>query len=386
MIGVFELYHSVVAARPDYSFDMYTALEHQAELWSMEELEWSKQQMRAVGVLGGLGAVDLNSDFKTAREAAFPMNLVSMGFQFDCMDAIASRKSDETAIKKAIGSTKEHLNNVIHGAVASSVLSKTLKLRDPQSTSDALRSISHGNGRSVVVDLRQQNYEGDPWSFDAGTIHEADSSETWVRVLDALREAGCSHAQLCTRLPAFPNQLISLSSLTKLDLHYSSKMVELPQSLGDLQSLTSLNLIGCRSLQELPQSCCCLKHLQYLHLCYCVSLVTLPSGLGQLTSLCELDMSKCWKLEYLPQSFSKLSRLANLSLNDCQALETLPVGFADLESLCTLNLQRCTKLTTTFPSISLVRVDDDKKKVQAVLQPVRARDSSSVNTCRCLCQ
>jgi hypothetical protein len=161
------------------------------------------------------------------------------------------------------------------------------------------------------------------------------------------------------------NRLMSLTSLTKLNMSYndldsvppeiqnlkflkvlnlnSNNLSSLPPELGNLTALRTLNLQG-NNLEVLPNSLGNLTALRTLNL-QGNNLEVLPNSLGNLTALRTLNLQEN-NLEVLPNSLGKLTDLKELNLRRNQLIG-LPDEIGNLRFLRTLNLQE--NLLRTLP-------------------------------------
>lgn len=116
--SVYELYVSLTAltdSNPDFTFDMYTAVDHEWESWDGSE----REQRNAVGILDGLAAVDTDAEDKIFREQHFPLALLhEHGLRAECQNGQASMHADKVRILDAIGDSAAMLDATIHGRVA----------------------------------------------------------------------------------------------------------------------------------------------------------------------------------------------------------------------------------------------------------------------------
>ena len=77
--SVYELYSSLLSAKKQYTYDLYTVLEAEDEGTTV-----------AVGITHGLAAVDSVGKAKGERESTFPVELLDKGIAFKCEDGVAS--------------------------------------------------------------------------------------------------------------------------------------------------------------------------------------------------------------------------------------------------------------------------------------------------------
>ena len=77
--SVYELYSSLLSAKKQYTYDLYTVFEAEDGATTV-----------AVGITHGLAAVDAGGEAKGERESAFPVELLDKGIAFKCKDGEAS--------------------------------------------------------------------------------------------------------------------------------------------------------------------------------------------------------------------------------------------------------------------------------------------------------
>ena len=117
--SVYELYISLVNSNPDYTYDMYTAMEHEWVKYDGSE----REQRSAVGILDGLAAVDNDAEDKGLREQHFPLALLhEHGLKVECRNGNASVDADRLRILDTIGASADKLDATIHGRVAAAGL------------------------------------------------------------------------------------------------------------------------------------------------------------------------------------------------------------------------------------------------------------------------
>ena len=116
--AVYELFQSLTRMSSEYTYDIYTALEHTNK---------SGKQL-AVGITHGFAAVDYgDAQYKTMRESHFPIHLIERGITFRCQNGNASVESDKHKITAEIGADATLLNDTVHGVVAVAALERVLK-------------------------------------------------------------------------------------------------------------------------------------------------------------------------------------------------------------------------------------------------------------------
>ena len=125
LLAVYELFLSVVKPRKDYTYDLYTALEHTDGYGDYDEKKF------AVGITQGVVWIDRGSSYnKSGREQHFPLELVDCGVVFACQDGAATEEADKVKIIAEIADQTGTLNETIHGVVASGALARVLKEND----------------------------------------------------------------------------------------------------------------------------------------------------------------------------------------------------------------------------------------------------------------
>jgi len=252
---VYELFQSLTRMNSDYTYDIYTALEHKNK--------WG-EQLLAVGITHGMAAVDKYAVYKSNREQYFPIHLIQRGVTFCCENGNASVESDKHKIMAEIGADVTLLNDTVHGVVAAAALERVLK-ENSDSRHEFLEAVKRSPPRELKVDLRDS----------AG-----DTQENVTAVIEALAANGASKCEV-----------LSL---------YSAVATEVPNCLGELTALKELLLDGCISLVSLPESMGQMTALETLRLDKCSSLVSLPESMGQMTALKTLRIQGCSSLVEVP--------------------------------------------------------------------------------------
>lgn len=105
-----------------------------------------------MGILPGLGAVDMDGKHKYKRERRFPMSALDRGITFSFDEATASYKEDEERIRTEIGSEAGVLQSTVRGVVAGAALQLVLK-KGKKNRDQYLRAVREGNVRRLRVDL-----------------------------------------------------------------------------------------------------------------------------------------------------------------------------------------------------------------------------------------
>ncbi|KAK3416610.1 hypothetical protein EUGRSUZ_H02359 [Eucalyptus grandis] len=168
-------------------------------------------------------------------------------------------------------------------------------------------------GRYIV---KEENFE------DAG-------ERRWVRI-----DENTLDMQSCNKLP---ETVGNLKYLTKFEIPFHHRIIQLPPSVGKLESLIQLDLRA-SGIFVLPDSIGRLKNLKHLLLSQCNDLHGLPDSIGELESLVELDL-KFSRICVLPNSIGRLNNLKHLLLSECKNLHELPVSIGELDSLVELDLK-----------------------------------------------
>merc|ERR1740117_1351564 len=222
---VYELFQSLTRMSSEYTYDIYTALEHTA---------LRGKQLLAVGITHGLAAVDGGYAFnKTVREQHFPIDLIQRGVTFSCENGNASVESDKDKIMAEIGADVTLLNDTVHGVVAAAALERVLK-ENSDSRHEFLEAVKRSPPRELRVDLRDS----------AG-----DTQQNVTAVIEALSANGASKCEVLRLLSKvateIPNCLGELTALRSLDLTGCSSLVSLPESMGQMTALKVLKLYSC---------------------------------------------------------------------------------------------------------------------------------------------
>jgi len=238
--AVYELFQSLTRMDSEYTYDIYTAVEHQGGIYGDEK-------KLAVGITHGMAAVDEYASSKARREQHFPIELIQRGITFRCENGNASVESDKRKIIAEIGAGATLLNDTVHGVVAAAALERVLK-ENSDSRHEFLEAVKRSPPRELRVEL---------------TDSAGDTQENVTAVIEALAANGASKCE-------------------KLDL-YSDVATEIPSCLGELTALKTLRLSNCSSLVSLPESMGQMTALETLKLVHCSSLVSLPESMGQLT-------------------------------------------------------------------------------------------------------
>ena len=264
----------------EYSYDIYTAFEH-------ETYHYGK--LLAVGITQGTAAVDFGYAFvKTDRESHFPIHLIQLGITFRCENGNASVESDKRKIIAEIGADATLLNDTVHGVVAAAALERVLK-ENSDSRHEFLEAVKRSPPRELLVNL---------------TDSAGDTQENVTAVIEALAANGaskCEELQLNSAVATeIPSCVGELTALKELYLDDCSSLVSLPESMGQMIALKELRLLGCDSLVSLPESMGQMTVLEELNLNSCSSLVSLPESMGQMTALETLNLENCSSLVEVP--------------------------------------------------------------------------------------
>ncbi|XP_009148316.1 receptor-like protein kinase 7 [Brassica rapa] len=135
----------------------------------------------------------------------------------------------------------------------------------------------------------------------------------------------------------FPEEIVSLKSLTWLYLSNCSIAGKLPSAIGDLTELRNLEISDSDLTGEIPPEIVKLTKLRQLEL-YNNSLTgKLPRGFGSLTNLTRVDAS----MNYLEGDLSELRSLTNLvslQLFENKLSGEIPPEFGEFEDLVNLSL------------------------------------------------
>jgi Leucine-rich repeat (LRR) protein len=129
-----------------------------------------------------------------------------------------------------------------------------------------------------------------------------------------------------------------LQNLEKIDLSWTTQLLNLPKEIGDLSSLNKLHLYG-SNITSLPCSVGRLQNLEEIDLSYTRQLLNLPEEIGDLSSLNKLHLYGS-NITSLPCSIGKLQNLEEIDLSRTEQLLNLPEEIGDLSSLKKLNLSR----------------------------------------------
>ena len=333
---VYELFESLTQMDGEYTYDLYTALEH----------DRNGRNLLAVGITQCMVAADGRlASRKPQREKHFPIDLIHRGITFCCENGNASVESDKHKIIAEIGADATLLNDTIHGVVAAAAFERVLK-ENNDNRHEFLEAVKRSPPRELTVDLIDST---------------GDTQETVTAVIEALAATGASkcerlqlYSAVATEIPSCVGELTALETL-HLSCWRRSSLVSLPESMGKLTALKELRLDGCSSLVSLPESIGQLTALKELWLFSCGSLVSLPESMGQLTALEKLYLGGCSSLVSLPESMGQMAALEKLDLSTCGSLVSLPESVGQMTALKDLNLGDCSSLVEV-PDLPCVKI------------------------------
>jgi hypothetical protein len=125
-----------------------------------------------------------------------------------------------------------------------------------------------------------------------------------------------------------PLSLYGLSNLTRLKMHCSDDVRELPPGIAQLERLVSLDMFAFRSLRTLPEGLGKLVFLRSLFLEHLSCLKELPEEITQQGMLETISLKACPAFARIPTTFSRLTRLKLLCLEieSCGDTKTDDVG------------------------------------------------------------
>ena len=102
---VYELYISLVDFNNTYTYDVYTAFEHQAlsgnVATAVAQTVFTGDNRAAVGFTTGTVAVDADRNQKAAREQYFPTDRIKKGVAFKCLKGEASVLAGGARVREA---------------------------------------------------------------------------------------------------------------------------------------------------------------------------------------------------------------------------------------------------------------------------------------------
>ena len=151
---MYELFFSLVNSGLQYTYDMYTAVEHEYEDYNAiaGRSNGRTEQRSAVGITDGLAAVDCDAKAKGQREKFFPMELLALGMAVKCREGQASVEADKARILQCIGSKTDRLDATVHGRVAAAGLRRGLEAGGEQAAL-YLMAIQQGHLRKLELDM-----------------------------------------------------------------------------------------------------------------------------------------------------------------------------------------------------------------------------------------
>jgi Leucine-rich repeat (LRR) protein len=156
-------------------------------------------------------------------------------------------------------------------------------------------------------------------------LMSCDSLQSLPGALGSLRQLEYLELRFCSSLGSLPKSTSCLQSLSRFGAEgdllasfsglglltnltelvaYGSKQTTFPDSILCLQSLTKLDLSHWKKLRHVPEEIRRLTALKELCLSDCSALTRLPDCLGGLTALAVLDIFGCYKLVDIPQALA----------------------------------------------------------------------------------
>ena len=290
VLPAYGLLESLTGMDSEYTYDLYTPLEHvysDPHAETIEESLASCETRFAVGITQGTVAADEGfMPYKAKRERYFPMELMAKALAFRCLDGRATVEADKPKIVDKIGGMATLLNDTMHALVAASGLSRVLKEGSDRRW-QYLDAVKYSPPRQLFIDLRSVEDED----------FAGDTQENVTALIEALTANGASkceelmlHSEYATKIPSCVSKM---TGLKKLDLSGCSSLISLPDNLGEMTQLNELCLMGCTSLVSLPKSVGELTQLKELNLSFCSNLTSLPDEIRQMTSLEVLELDEC---------------------------------------------------------------------------------------------
>ncbi|XP_024178722.1 disease resistance protein RPV1-like [Rosa chinensis] len=165
--------------------------------------------------------------------------------------------------------------------------------------------------------------------------------------------------QGCESLVQVPNLSESLN-IVSINLQECKKLVEVPSYFENLYKLTVLNLWGCRLLKCIPEMPSNMEFLliggQISMLDYkgTMELSGLPSSIWSLKKLVKLDLKGCYHIENLPSSIWMLNSLTSLDLS-YTSLNYLPSSIECLSRIVSIEMRNCYRLVSLSDSIGKLK-------------------------------
>ncbi len=221
------------------------------------------------------------------------------------------------------------------------------------------------NGRVVRISIRGDQltipFETDSLPIAISTLQSLDSLKHLAFALLSLKyvpkEIGDfksleSLGLVHNKLEDIPTELNNLTELKELFLT-NNRLTDLP----DLSGLSNLEVISVSSnkmLKQVPSTIFSLTTLTRLDIGY-TSITTIPSQISQLTNL-EILSADGAALTSLPDAITQLLKLDDLKLAN-NKLNLLPVALGDLQNLTSLDLTRnqLTKLPASMNQLAKLR-------------------------------
>ena len=174
-------------------------------------------------------------------------------------------------------------------------------------------------------------------------------------------------------LPRFPESLLALTELTRLELLYHDRIASIPAGISNLKKLKKLIVMGC-SLSSLPKELGELSGLEVLQVSYNKDLGAAPQGeafppeLKGMKSLRELDL--CWcGLRRVPAFVGELKSLEVLDLG-CD--EPLQIDASTLDLLLE-GCPRLRKVRLPFPG-RFIRTPESHAHLKAFKAKLEAKN------------
>ncbi|KAF7033562.1 hypothetical protein CFC21_044646 [Triticum aestivum] len=211
----------------------------------------------------------------------------------------------------------------------------------------------HLSSFSNLLSLRELGFDGRSISMGP--------TDLLYHNLDSLQNLQLSPVGFLGDLGAFFSWIISLKSLTSLQLSYcySSKIMlaldgnltnltsldisscDLPQSFGNLNKLTSLRISDCVLSEMIASSIGNLKELRSLEISYSDFSGTIPSSIGNLKKLRSLKISHSNFSGTVPSSIGNLKKLRSLEISHSGLSGQIPAPIGYLRRLKILVLAGC---------------------------------------------
>lgn len=194
---------------------------------------------------------------------------------------------------------------------------------------------------------------------------EADAINAIIKAICKVTSISRLELLYISKLKKLPTEIGNLTNLTLLKIWNCEKLNEIPESIGNLVNLTNLDIIHCTELKQLPASISNLVNIQVLKI-FGNSLESLPDTFGNLipnafSSLETLYMGRN-QLATLPDSFCLLPNLSELGLEGPREgvkLQSLPANFGNLQNLHFFDISNneLTTLPESFKNIPLYQLN-----------------------------